>query len=330
MIRLVAAAFGALALACAACSGGGEAGTEAAAREFGSAPTEAASTLSAASSTPATATPLTPDSSTTTAPATLQPPSPTAAPARESSAPLVFLDPGHAADEIGAAAYGVAEKDSNLDMAFRVGALLQQQGVRVLLARSADVRANSGPPVSGFSATRLDLQARIDHANAEGADLFVSLHSNGSANTSERGVEVWYNASRPFAAENRALARTLLETVLTEMRAAGYPTTDRGAKDDACLRQFQGRCFPLFVLGPGRVTTRDEVIRRGGSPEALGFAPGQDSISSRPSQMPGALVELLFVSSPDDAAMLRDPRARDAMARGVANGILRHLAQRGR
>ena len=38
--------------------------------------------------------------------------------------------------------------------------------------------------------------------------------------------------------------------------------------------------------------------------------------------MPSALVELLFVTNPDDAAMLADESARDALARGVANGII--------
>jgi N-acetylmuramoyl-L-alanine amidase len=195
--------------------------------------------------------------------------------------PTVFIDPGHGADEIGAAANGVVEKESNLEMAFRVERLLAAEGVRVILARRADVRANSGPAVTGFSATRLDLQARIDAANAERADLLVSIHSNGSTATSERGVESYYNSSRPFVAENQALATSLLRNVVAELRASGFAVTERGALDDACLRVFQGQCFPLFVLGPGRQTTRDEVIRRGGDPAALGFAPGPDAIAGR-------------------------------------------------
>ena len=239
---------------------------------------------------------------------------------------LVVVDPGHAEDEVGAAANGVVEKHSNLDMALRVEALLQQQGVRAVLTRRADERAYApGTVIQGNSATRRDLQARIDLANDLNADLFVSLHSNGSASTAERGVEVYWDSGRPFADQNRALATSIQASVIGEMAAAGMPVTDRGAKDDACLRFFRGRCFPLFVLGPPRSTTGEEIIQRGGTPAELGLAPGQTVVSSRATQMPGVLVELLFISSPEDAALLRDEHARDAMARGVARGIIDHL-----
>ena len=258
---------------------------------------------------------------------------PTATPVAR-RAPVVVLDPGHAVDESGAAAHGVVEKESNLDMAVRIAVLLRTRGVEAILTREADVRA--APPgeqptrTDGYSGTRNDLQARIDIANAARADLFVSLHSNGAGDPSVRGYEVYYNAQRPFAAESQALARALLDGVTAALGAEGYPTAARGVIDDTCLKAFQGRCFPLFVLGPPRVTDRDEVYRRGGTPEALGFAPGQQTITSRATEMPGALVELLFISSPEDAALLRDEGARNAMARGVAYGILDHLASKGR
>ncbi|MSQ36052.1 MAG: N-acetylmuramoyl-L-alanine amidase [Dehalococcoidia bacterium] len=238
----------------------------------------------------------------------------------------VVIDPGHGADEIGAAAFGVVEKQSNLELAFRVERLLAAQGVRVLLTRRDDVRAFSGPAIAGFSAQRRDLQARVDLANEKRADVFVSLHSNGSTSGAERGAEVYYNAARLHSDLNRTLAQLLLDGVIAEVRAAGFEAGNRGAKDDSCLRAFQGRCFPLFLLGPERVTTRDEVLRRAGDPEALGFTAGQDAIRSRATQMPAALVELFFVSNAQDAALLRSDDAREAMARGVARGVLDFLA----
>jgi N-acetylmuramoyl-L-alanine amidase len=236
--------------------------------------------------------------------------------------PVVVLDPGHAVDEVGAAANGVVEKDSNLDMALRVEPLLAAQGVRVILTRRADVRAFIGDSsATAFNTTRRDLEARIDLANESDADAFVSIHSNGAASTAERGVETYFNVSRPFADLNRTLATRIQTSVIAEAAAAGYPVTDRGAKDDSCLRGFQGRCFPLFVLGPARSTTGGELVQRD---------PGANApvVGSRATNMPGALVELLFVSSPADAALLRDNDARNALARGVARGILDYLAVR--
>jgi N-acetylmuramoyl-L-alanine amidase len=249
------------------------------------------------------------------------------APTPEAYVRTVVIDPGHGADEIGAAANGVVEKDSNLELALRVERLLSANGVRVVLTRRTDARANVGPPVTGYSATRLDLQARIDLANAEAADLFVSIHSNGSADVTQRGIETYYNAVRPFAGLNHTLATLLHVRTLEALGAAGFAVVDRGVKDDSCLRMFQGRCFPLFLLAPSRETTREEVLRRGGDLEALGFAPGQDSVVSRPTEMPGALIELLFVSNTVDAAILQDGAAREAMAWGVARAILDYFAR---
>jgi len=239
----------------------------------------------------------------------------------------VVIDPGHGGEEVGAANFGVVEKESNLEMAFRVERLLVERGLRVVLTRRVDARASyeglAATP-TGFSAQRVDLQGRVDLANSEHAAAYVSIHSNGSASGAERGIEVYYNSQRPHAAENLRLARLVNDSVLAEVSAAGYPANARGVKDDSCLRAFQGRCFPLFVLGPDRVTNRDEILRRGGNPDAL-LPRGQDEFRSRATQMPATLVELFFISNAEDAAILRSEPAREAMARGVARGITRYL-----
>jgi N-acetylmuramoyl-L-alanine amidase len=235
---------------------------------------------------------------------------------------LVILDPGHGGDEVGAAANGVVEKDANLDMAFRVEKLLQDQGFEVLLTRREDKRA--APRIAGYTAARSDIQARIDMANAAGADVFVSLHGNGSTDPGQRGVEVWYDSSRPFADENRRLADLLRNHVIGALRSWGYPAQDRGLLDGACFRFRNGRCFSLFVLGGPRLTGRTEIQDRGGNPEALGFNGAQTIYSSAP-QMPGALVELLILTNAADAAILRTPSARDAMARGISDAVVEFL-----
>lgn len=243
---------------------------------------------------------------------------------------LVVVDPGHGGDEIGAVANGLVERDSNLEMARRVERLLTHAGYRVLMTRHDAGRAvegvdGAGQP-QGFSAQRRDLQARVDMANAAGAVLFVSLHSNGLNDPSADGVETYYNAARPFAAQSRLLAQSIQQNVIEEMARSGYRVRDRGVLDDHCLRAFQGVCFPLFLLGPPRETSRDEVLRRGGDPAALGFSAGHAAIVSRATQMPGALVELLFVSNAEDARLLSADDSREALARGVVLGIARFLA----
>jgi N-acetylmuramoyl-L-alanine amidase len=218
---------------------------------------------------------------------------------------LVALDPGHGADEVGAAANGVVEKNSNLDMAFRVGRILGERGVDVLLTREGDNRAAVGG--TGQSVTRTDLQARVHAANAAGAAVFISLHSNGSTNTTERGIEVYYDSRRELAEQNARLARLVLDGAVGGLAGIGEAPRNRGVLDAACWRSNNGRCVGLFVLSPGAASGPNQIV-------------GKEATN-----MPAVLVELLFISNADDAALLCQDAARDALARGVANGILRYL-----
>jgi N-acetylmuramoyl-L-alanine amidase len=222
---------------------------------------------------------------------------------------LVALDPGHGGDEVGAAANGVVERDSNLDMARRVERFLREGGAEVLLTRADAGRApGTVPSSSGSTSTRGDLQARVRAANAAGAAVFVSLHSNGSPDLGQRGIEVYYESRREFADENRRLAVAVLDGALQGLSSAGYASRNRGVIDAACWRNNNGRCIGLFVLSPAGAGTSN-------SP----------STTKEATNMPAVLAELLFISNYEDAALLRSEVARDAMARGVANGILRYL-----
>jgi N-acetylmuramoyl-L-alanine amidase len=255
-------------------------------------------------------------------------PEPTPAPVPEPApqSRTVVLDPGHGGPEPGASANGVVEAQSNLDMALRVEALLAEEGIEVVLTRRDSAGASIDPtlpPIGASTPIRLDLQARVDIANASNAAVFVSIHSNGSTSAAERGVEVWFDSARPFAEENVRLANLLLTGVLRELRLAGFSVIDRGLRDGACFRMFSDRCVTLFVLGGPRQTSIAEAVRRGADPDS--FASDQEFVTSRATQMPGALVELLFVSNASDAAILRNERARDAMARGIAGAILQFL-----
>ncbi|MDA0269582.1 MAG: N-acetylmuramoyl-L-alanine amidase [Chloroflexi bacterium] len=248
--------------------------------------------------------------------------------------PVIVLDPGHGGAEVGAANHGIVEKESNLDLAFRVEALLREAGVRVLLTREDDSRAVPPPglrPVPGGSTrpARVDVQARVDLANLAGAAAFVSIHSNGHSDSSLRGIETYYSSVHAEAPRSLALATHLQTTALGELAAAGFPAVDRGARDTQCMYNRSGTCRGIFVISPPRVTRLEDVLQRGGDPVRAGLAPGETEASTRATLMPAALIELLFVSNPQDAAILAVEESRQAMARGVAAGILAFLAEEG-
>lgn len=223
----------------------------------------------------------------------------------------IVLDPGHGAEEIGAASAiaglpNLAEKDSNLAFAWRLRALLESDGLRVVMTRESDSHAfgyvrpeNQSPGPGGLTPARADLQARVDYANQSGADLFLSIHSNDSGSLEENGVEVWYCGDREVGDRNGVWAQIVLENVLDHLRGYGYRATNRGTKEDRFFRVRNGRNFHIFVLGP----------------------PNPEAYHPRATMMPAALVENLFMRHARDQYVLRDPDAREAIAQGMRRAV---------
>lgn len=226
---------------------------------------------------------------------------------RNPNTKLVAIDPGHGGSEVGSGYNGLAEKTVNLSIAWKLRTLLEADGIQVVMTREDNGRAYTVPDDPGASRAqyRADLQARVDIANASGADVFVAVHNNGSGNRAEAGTEVWYAPDRPFGDENWRLANAVLEGLLGELRAAGYDSPSRGLKDGSHFRVFGDRVLPLFVLGNPRP-----------APNA-----------TRATQMPGVLGESLFLSNAHEGWLLTHDHNHDAIARGYRAGILQYLGR---
>ena len=252
--------------------------------------------------------------------ATAAPPEPPAAGPRVKT---IVLDPGHGAEEIGAASAtpgmpNLLEKDSNLAFAWRLRELLEGDGFRVVMTRESDSRAfgyvrpdpatiESTSTSPTITVARSDLQARVDYANTNGGDLFLSLHSNDDGDISQNGVEVWYCADREDGQANGVWAQIVLENVLAGLRQYGYAATNRGTKEDRYFRVRNGRNFHLFVLGPAN----------------------PDARHPRATMMPAALVENLFMRHHRDQYVLRDPAAREAITQGMRRAVHQFFEWRG-
>ena len=102
-----------------------------------------------------------------------------ALPLTAAKAYTVVLDAGHGGKDPGAVGRFSQEKDLNLSLVLKVGALLNEQypDVKVVYTRSTDVF--------------IPLQTRADIANKNNADLFLSIHTNASESKDARGVETF-------------------------------------------------------------------------------------------------------------------------------------------
>ena len=209
----------------------------------------------------------------------------------------IMIDPGHGGKDPGAQAQGLTEKDVNLRFARVLGEALREKGFKVLYTRSSDVF--------------IPLETRTEMANSKGADLFVSIHCNAHGNTSSSGLETYSlnlattrDAVRVAARENASSQKNIsdLQAILTDLMLSAKTSE---SKDLARLVQKR----TLSGLR-GAYRTRDR-----GPHEAPFFV----LIGAN---MPAVLVELGYITNPDEARRLSSDAYMKALAQGMVDGIV--------
>ncbi|HEX6348498.1 MAG TPA: N-acetylmuramoyl-L-alanine amidase [Candidatus Dormibacteraeota bacterium] len=221
----------------------------------------------------------------------------------------VFLDPGHGGPDPGGSGQlgdgtPVLEKAATLAVAADLSALLRGAGYRVVLSRTADTAVTQltdadldGGSMRG-SALHRDLLARIACANASRADVLLAIHFNAFDDPTAGGAVTLYDPSRPFAVRSRSLADALQSAVVSQLQV-----DDRGVTSDedisvSTITDAGAAYGHLIELGP---------------PEA-GWV-------DTPSAMPGALVEPLFLTAPDEAVLAARADGQAKIARALADGL---------
>lgn len=216
--------------------------------------------------------------------------------AEDDAAPLtVAIDPGHGGIDPGAEEAGLREADLMLAVARRLADALRRAGLEVVMTRNRDEWAG--------------LEERLSIARAGGADILVSLHADALKAGIASGVSFYTFAGTASDEAARLLARRHARDELI----AGL---DLSRQDDAVAGA-------LMALARSDTAPRSEALAR-----ALerAFGAGGLTLYKRPRQqgalavlkapdMPSVLIELGFLSTPEDRARLADP---DWQARAVA------------
>lgn len=214
---------------------------------------------------------------------------------------VVVLDPGHGRGDPGATHYlndgsgrwDMTEAESNQLNAELIRDELLAMGYEVYLTREGAGQGPGAPLPRQFIVS--DLFARVALAGAVDADVYLAIHGNGASVKSIRGPETWYCGKHEEGAANRRLAELVQLAMIASLREYGYDAPDRGIKEDA--ESHHSGDFCQFVV------TRETAV-------------------------PAALLEFLFLSNDQDAAVLVDERSHLLMAKHVAAAIDVFLTER--
>ncbi|MCC7126336.1 MAG: N-acetylmuramoyl-L-alanine amidase [Acidobacteria bacterium] len=242
-------------------------------------------------------------------------PAPTAPPApapdiRPSITPIpagglrtVVIDPGHGGDELGAQGpNGAREKDITLAVSRRLRTLIESRlGLRVFLTRDDD-RTVSHDDRSAF-------------ANNHQADVFLSIHANAAVRAGIKGAEVYYLSVERADAEARRRAEDAAVTL--PALGGGTRTIDLILWETAQARYLE-QSSSLAGAVEQALRARVEM-----SPRPVQQAPFRVLVGAN---MPAVLVEIGYVSNPEQEQQLTSAAYQDRIAEALLDAIIRFRA----
>lgn len=209
-------------------------------------------------------------------------------PVKSSSRKVIVLDPGHGGHETGAiGSEGVSEK--NIVMAFsRIVTQKLKNRYQVLLTRKDDYG--------------IDIQDRIALANQNRADLFISIHTGGSALRNPSGVSLFY-----------------YEMPSPMKSPLGMDSYD-SAEDTQHLAAWDGQPPELkekskyfAELIKSRLLESDQNLKI--------VIEGAPMLVINGADMPALLIEIGYVTNPTELKMLQDQEVMSNYAQSISRAI---------
>jgi len=222
----------------------------------------------------------------------------------------LVLDPGHGGHDAGALGAISKEKNINLAVALRFGKYVEQNlpEVRVIYTRKTDVF--------------IPLNERANIANRANADLFISVHTNAlPAGKVARGFET-YTLGMHRAKDNLDVAMRENSVISMEKDyQQRYQGFDPRSSESYIIFEFiQGKNMERSV-DLARMIQRgvcDGANRPDKGVHQAGF------LVLRETSMPGCLIELGFITTPDEERLLNNDSRVDDIARGIYEAFAKY------
>jgi N-acetylmuramoyl-L-alanine amidase len=214
----------------------------------------------------------------------------------------VVIDPGHGgADEGTVGRRGLMEKELVLDVARRVGKLIEDRmGSEVIYTRSDD--------------TFIPLHTRTEMANEKKADLFLSIHANSSPHPKIGGIEVYY---LNFTRSSDALDVAARENASSEKSV--FELKDLIQSITLHEKVEESREFASKVQGS--LQTFETRYNAAAKNRGIKKAPFVVLIGA---SMPSVLAEIGFLSNAREEQLLKRPDHRQRLAEALFQGVSRY------
>lgn len=212
---------------------------------------------------------------------------------------VIVVDPGHGGVEMGAKGpSGLLEKEVTLDMAKRLQAGLSRRlGTRVILTRDSD--------------KQVGLDDRTALANHERADLFLSVHVNASRANQARGAETYFLSYQ--ATDDEARAAAALENNTLGVETPPGNTALGMVLWDLAQSQYLSESSKLAETIQENLNALLRIESRGVKQAPFKVLMG--------ATMPAVLVEIGFITNPEEEARLKDGAYREKIAQAIIDSV---------
>lgn len=223
---------------------------------------------------------------------------------------MIVLDPGHGGHDPGAVGpKNLYEKDVVLDIALKLKKVLMEDPFNeVFLTRERDIF--------------IPLEERTAMANRKNADLFVSIHANASPRREARGIETYLlnwnddeEAIRVAAREN-AISLKKMRAMNRQVDIVDVIKSDliRENKRDESIKLANYIQRSLI----SNLDSDTKHVLNLGVKQALFYV-------LFGAKMPSVLVEVSFISNPEEERLLSNDAYRTEIAKGIAKGLNTYL-----
>lgn len=228
---------------------------------------------------------------------------------KQKASKIIVLDPGHGGDDVGALSQNkkLREKDIVLNVSKKTASLLKERGYKVLFTRSND--------------RFIKLRSRTSFANDKGAHLFISIHANAAPNKqkakSMNGIETFFlSPSRSERSMNAANLENKADTdemnYFTKVSFLNFLNREKIIASNKLAIDMQAALLKSVRAG--------YKVSDGGVREA----PFWVLVGAL---MPAVLIEIGYISHPDESQKIANSKYQDRLAKGIADGVDEYFAK---